>query len=67
MTLIVLIGGMPWQQTGATQYNTQLGLADKGHAIKGLVVCNSWVLDLHQSWMYKYQSNLKSRFLVFMK
>ena len=27
---------MPWPQTGATQ---QLGLPDKGRAIKGLVVC----------------------------
>ncbi len=30
---------MPWHQTGATHYYTQLGLPDKGHAIKGLVVC----------------------------
>ncbi len=33
---------MPWPQTGATQYHAQLGLPDKGRAIKGLVVCNSW-------------------------
>ncbi len=32
---------MPWPQTGATQYHAQLGLPDKGRAIKGLVVCNS--------------------------
>ena len=32
---------MPWPQTGATHYHAQLGLADKGRAIKGLVVCNS--------------------------
>ncbi len=25
---------MPWPQTGATQYNVQLGLPDKGRAIK---------------------------------
>ena len=30
---------MPWPQTGATQYRAQLGLPDKGHAIKGFVVC----------------------------
>ena len=36
---------MPWPQTGATQYHAQLGLPDKGHAIKGLVVCNSWDLE----------------------
>ena len=33
---------MPWPQTGATQYHAQLGLPDKGRAIKGLVVYNSW-------------------------
>ena len=38
-------GGMPWPQTGATQYHAQLGLPDKGRAIKGLVVCNSWDLE----------------------
>ena len=36
---------MPWPQTGATQYHTQLGLPEKGHAIKGLVVCNDWDLE----------------------
>ena len=35
---------MPWPQTGATQYHAQLGLLDKGRAIKGLVVCNNWDL-----------------------
>ncbi len=35
---------MPWPQTGATQYHAQLGLPDKGRAIKGLVICNN--LDL---------------------
>ncbi len=28
-------------KTGATQYYSQLGPPDKGHAIKELVVCNS--------------------------
>ncbi len=28
---------MPWSQTGATQYQAQLGLLDKGRAIKALV------------------------------
>ncbi len=27
------------------QYHTQFGLPDKGRAIKGLVVCNSWDLE----------------------
>ena len=31
---------MPWPKTGATQYHAQLGLPDKGRAIKGLVICN---------------------------
>ena len=35
---------MPWPQTGATQYHAQLGLPDKGRAIKRLVFCHS--LDL---------------------
>ena len=38
-------GGMPWPQTGATQYHAQLGLPDKGRAIKGLVVCKSMDLE----------------------
>ena len=36
---------MPWPQTGATQYHAQLGLPDKGRAIKGLVVCNNRDLE----------------------
>ncbi len=40
-----LIGGMPWPQTGATQYHAQVRLPDKGRAIKGLVVCNNWDLE----------------------
>ena len=32
-------------KTGATQYNTQVGLPDKGRAIKGLVVCSDWDLE----------------------
>ncbi len=36
---------MPWPQTGATHYYAQLGLPDKGRAIKGLVVCNNWDLE----------------------
>ncbi len=35
---------MPWPQTDATQNHAQLGLTDKGRAIKVLVVCNN--LDL---------------------
>ena len=37
--------GMPWRKTGATHYHAQLGLLDKGRAIKGLVVCNCWDLE----------------------
>ncbi len=36
---------MSWPQTGATHYHAQLGLSDKGRAIKELVVCNSWDLE----------------------
>ena len=36
---------MPWSKTGATQYHAQLGLPDKGRAIKELVVWNSWDLE----------------------
>ncbi len=32
------------QKTGATQYHAQLGLPDRGRAIKELVFCNSWDL-----------------------
>ncbi len=44
-TLLVLVGGMPWIQTGAIQYHAHIGLPDKGHAIKELVVCNNWDLE----------------------
>ncbi len=36
---------MPWPQTGATQYHTQLTIPDKGRAIKVLVVCNDLNLE----------------------
>ena len=36
---------MPWTQTGVTDYLAQQGLSDKGHAIKGLFVCNDWYLE----------------------
>ena len=36
---------MPCPQTGATHYHTQLGLPDKDHAIKELVVSNDWDLE----------------------
>ena len=36
---------MPWPQTGATHYHAQLGLPDKGRAIKGLDVFNNWDLE----------------------
>ncbi len=36
---------MPWARTGTTHYYAKLGLPDKGRAIEGLVVCNSWDLE----------------------
>ena len=36
---------MPWPKKRATQYHAQLGIPDKGRAIKGLVVCNNWYLE----------------------
>ncbi len=30
---------MPWPRTGETHYHAQLGLPDKGRAIKAFVVC----------------------------
>ncbi len=33
---------MLWPKTGATYYYVHLGLLDKGSAIKGLLICNSW-------------------------
>ena len=36
---------MPWPQTVTTHYHAQLGLLDKGHAIKELVVFNSFDLE----------------------
>ena len=36
---------MPWLQKSATQNHAQLGLPDKGRAIKGLVVRNNWDLE----------------------
>ncbi len=58
------VGGIPWPQAGATHYHIQLGLPDKGHANKGLVVCfvvllgfiREWVLGLAQgAWVWSPQ------------
>ncbi len=38
-TSIVREVGMPWLQTGVTHYHAQLGILDKGRAIKRLFVC----------------------------
>ena len=35
---MVRVGGMPWLKTGVTHHHVQLGLFDKNHEIKGLVV-----------------------------
>ena len=37
-TLLAKVGGMPWPKTGASHYHAQIGLPDKGYAIKVLVV-----------------------------
>ena len=51
------MGSLPWPQTGATQYHAQLGISEKGRAIKGLVVC--WSLaginDLWNGSMDKHK------------
>ena len=39
MTLKEKVGELSWPKTGATPYHAQLGLPDKGCAIKELVVC----------------------------
>ncbi len=36
---------MPWSKTGTTHYNEQIGLPEKGCAIKGLVVCENKDLE----------------------
>ncbi len=36
---------MLWPQTCAT-HHAQLGLSDKGRAVKWLFVCNNWFLEL---------------------
>ena len=33
---------MTWPITGATHYKIQLGYADKGHTMNGMIICNSW-------------------------
>ncbi len=38
-TLIVQIWGVPWPQTGPTQYHAKLRPPAKGRSIKGLVIC----------------------------
>ena len=39
------INGMTRGNALASHYHAQLGLHDKGHAIKGYVVCNDWDLE----------------------
>ena len=38
--LTALVGKMPWPKTDLIHYN--LRLKDKGHAVKGLLIYNSW-------------------------
>ncbi len=40
-----MIGGNSLAQNRPTHYHAQLGLPDKGRAIKGLVVCYGWDLE----------------------
>ncbi len=44
-SVALIVGGIPWLETGATQYHAPLGLPNKDCAIKGLVVCNNWDLQ----------------------
>ncbi len=37
---------MRWPKTDATHYHAQLGIPDKGRAIKVLVVSNNWDIDI---------------------
>ena len=39
-TAAMSVGEMLLRQTGTTNYHAQLGLTDKGRAIKGFVGCN---------------------------
>ncbi len=41
---------MPWPQTNAPHYHGELGLRDKGRAIKGLVVCYVVWLGSTMGW-----------------
>ncbi len=54
VTLIVRVGGIPCPPTLATHYHTQLGLQDKGRAIKGLIVfhfkTSLWILSLGRTF-----------------
>ena len=43
-TLIEWVGGMPLPKKDETHYHAQLGLPDKVHSIKGLVVWKGWDL-----------------------
>ena len=57
-------------QTGATQFHVQLGLPDKGRAIKELVVCNNWDLEpldlLNGLALGSYQPPLTRQYLAFL-
>ena len=43
-TSIIRVGriGLPWLKTVLTLCHAKLGLPDRGRAIKGLFLCNSW-------------------------
>ncbi len=62
--LIVRVGWNALEKTGAPPYYVQLGLSDKGRAIKGLVVGNGLYLehfDLVKSLAYScYQLSPKT-------
>ena len=50
-TLIVWVGWIPRPQTSTAQYHAQLGLPDKGRAMKGMVVCHVVWLESRIYWM----------------
>ncbi len=57
---------MPWPQTGETPYHAQLGLTDKGCAMKGLVVCSVvWLGSMSYGMgLWIYHMRIKNRLTI---
>ena len=60
--LIVGLEGMPWSNTGATQYCEQLRLPDKGRTLKEIVVCWSVWTEKDRFFYLSYSSILNLMF-----